>query len=78
MQVGFRNFTQLNASQLGVTGYAKNLANGKVEVVAEGDKAQLDALVDLLRKGPRYARVDSIEIDERAFTGEYKSFGIRY
>lgn len=76
--VGFRNFTQLNASQLGVTGYAKNLANGKVEVVAEGDKVQLDALVDLLRKGPRYARVDSIEIDERAFTGEYKSFGIRY
>ncbi len=76
--VGFRNFTQLNASQLGVTGYAKNLANGKVEVLAEGDKAQLDALVALLRKGPRYARVDSLEIDERTFTGEYKSFGIRY
>ena len=76
--VGFRNFTQLNASQLGVTGYAKNLANGKVEVVAEGDKAQLDALVALLKKGPRYARVDSLEIDERAFTGEHKTFGIRY
>ena len=76
--VGFRNFTQLNAKQLGVSGYAKNLANGKVEVVAEGDKAQLDALVALLRKGPRYARVDSVEIDERAFTGEYTNFGIRY
>ena len=76
--VGFRNFTQLNAQQLGVNGYAKNLANGKVEVVAEGDKAQLDALIALLKKGPRYARVDAIEIDERAFTGEYKNFGIRY
>lgn len=76
--VGFRNFTQLNAEQLGISGYAKNLPNGKVEVVAEGDKAQLDGLVDLLRKGPRYARVDSLEIDERPFTGEYKSFGIRY
>ena len=76
--VGFRNFTQRNATQLGVNGYAKNLANGKVEVVAEADKAQLDALVALLRQGPRYARVDSLEIDERPFTGEYKSFGIRY
>ena len=76
--VGFRNFTQLNATQIGVNGYAKNLANGKVEVVAEGDKSQLYALLELLRKGPRYARVDSIEIDARDFTGEYKSFGIRY
>ncbi len=76
--VGFRNFTQLNAKQLGVNGYVKNLLNGKVEVVAEGDKAQLDALVASLKKGPRYARVDAIEIDKRAFTGEYKTFGIRY
>lgn len=76
--VGFRNFTQLNARQLGINGYAKNLPNGTVEVVAEGDKAQLDTLVALLKKGPRYARVDSLEIDERSFTGEYESFGIRY
>lgn len=76
--VGFRNFTQLNARQLGINGYAKNLPNGTVEVVAEGDKARLDTLVALLKKGPRYARVDSLEIDERSFTGEYKSFGIRY
>ena len=76
--VGFRNFTQLNARQLGINGYAKNLPNGTVEVVAEGDKAQLDTLVALLKKGPRYARVDSLDIDERSFTGEYESFGIRY
>lgn len=76
--VGFRNFTQLNATPLGINGYAKNLPNGTVEVVAEGDKSQLDALVALLKKGPRYARVDSLEIDERPFTGEYKTFGIRY
>ena len=76
--VGFRNFTQLNAKQLGINGYAKNLPNGTVEVVAEGDKAQLDALVVLLKKGPRFARVDSLNVDERPFTGEYKAFGIRY
>ena len=76
--VGFRNFTQMNAKQLGINGYAKNLPNGKVEVVAEGDKAQLDALIALLEKGPRYARVDSLEVKENPFTGEYKTFGIRY
>lgn len=76
--VGFRNFTQLNAKQLGINGYAKNLPNGTVEVVAEGDKAQLDALVALLQEGPRFARVDSLTTDERPFTGEYKTFGIRY
>ena len=76
--VGFRNFTQRNAQQLGVNGYAKNLPNGKVEVVAEGDKSQLDALIALLKVGPRYARVDSLHVDERPFTGEYKTFGIRY
>ena len=76
--VGFRNFTQMNAKQLGINGYAKNLPNGKVEVVAEGNKSQLDALVALLKKGPRFARVDSLEVDEHPFTGEYKTFGIRY
>ena len=76
--VGFRNFTQMNAKRLGINGYAKNLPNGKVEVVAEGDKAQLDALVAFLKKGPRFARVDSLDVDERPFTGEYKTFGIRY
>ncbi|MCY4566897.1 MAG: acylphosphatase [Candidatus Poribacteria bacterium] len=76
--VGFRNFTQMNAKQLGINGYAKNLPNGKVEVVAEGDKSQLDALIALLKVGPRYARVDSLHVDERPFTAEYKTFGIRY
>ena len=76
--VGFRNFTQRNARELGVNGYAKNLPNGKVEVVAEGDKMQIETLLAFLKKGPRYARVDAIEIEERPFTGDYETFGIRY
>lgn len=76
--VGFRNFTQMNAKQLGINGYAKNLPNGQVEVVAEGDKSQLDALVAFLKKGPRFARVDFLNVEEHPFTGEYKTFGIRY
>ena len=76
--VGFRNFTQMNAKQLGINGYAKNLPNGQVEVVAEGDKSQLYALVAFLKKGPRFARVDFLNTEERPFTGGYKTFDIRY
>ncbi len=76
--VGFRNFTRRNARTLGVSGYAKNLANGKVEVVAEADKMQLDALVALLWQGPRTSKVDDIKIEERPITGEYKTFDVRY
>ena len=63
--VGFRNFTRTNARQIGVNGYAKNLANGKVEVVAEGEKLKLNALIEKLQQGPRSSRVDDIDIVER-------------
>ena len=76
--VGFRNFTKRNASELGIKGYAKNLANGKVEVVAEGDKLQLNALIKVLKQGPRASRVDNLKVEERDFKDEYKSFGIRF
>ncbi|MCY4401027.1 MAG: YdjY domain-containing protein [Candidatus Poribacteria bacterium] len=76
--VGFRNFTQRNANQLGINGYAKNLANGKVEVVAVGDKLYLNELIKKLWQGPRSSKVDDIIIEERAITGEFKSFGVRY
>ena len=75
--VGFRDFTQFNANQLGIKGYAKNLANGKVEVVAEGEKLQLSELVKKLWQGPRSSKVEDVNIEERAFTGEFKSFGRR-
>ena len=76
--VGFRNFTQRNARQLEIKGYAKNLANGKVEVVAEGEKLKLNTLIEKLQEGPRTSRVDDIKIEERKFSGEYESFGVRF
>lgn len=75
--VFFRKFTQENAKQLGINGYAKNLKNGKVEVVAEGDKLQLDALIKKIRQGSPASRVEDVKIEERAFTGDYKSFNIK-
>ena len=76
--VGFRAFTRRNATELGIRGYAKNLPNGKVEVVAEGDKGTLDGLLMAVRKGPSAARVSDVKIEERPFSGTYKAFDIKY
>ena len=76
--VGFRYFTQQNATKLGVHGYAKNLPNGKVEVVAEGDKATLDEFVKILWKGPPASRVEDVKVEARPHSGEYTAFGIKY
>ena len=59
--VFFRASTREQASRLGLRGHAINLADGRVEVVAAGDDAALDALEAWLRLGPSQARVDSVE-----------------
>ena len=62
--VCFRASTREQAKALGLRGYAKNLANGSVEVLARGDSASVDQLLEWLHQGPVMARVDSIEILE--------------
>lgn len=59
--VGFRWFVLRQAEALGLPGWAANLPDGRVEVVAKGSLAQLDRLDAQLRSGPRFARVDSVE-----------------
>ncbi len=63
--VGFRAYTRWRARELGLSGYAKNLPDGSVEVVAEGPEGNLRKLVDYLWLGP--GRVDNVEwrIDDR-------------
>lgn len=59
--VGFRYGTQAQASQLGVLGYARNLDDGSVEVLAWGESEKVDALIAWLKAGgPRGARVDRV------------------
>lgn len=59
--VWFRASTREQARALGLRGYARNLADGRVEVLAAGDDAAIDALADWLRQGPPNARVDAVE-----------------
>jgi acylphosphatase len=59
--VFFRASTREQALKLGLRGYAKNLPDGRVEALAEGDASALDALERWLRVGPPMARVESVE-----------------
>lgn len=60
--VGFRWYVARHARGLGLAGYARNLPDGRVEVVATGgDAAAMARLEELLRAGPAHARVDSVE-----------------
>ena len=55
-RVGFRWWTRSRALELGLAGYAKNLRDGRVEVVAEGEQADIDKLLALLEEQPSTAR----------------------
>jgi acylphosphatase len=61
--VFFRGSTAAEARALGLAGYARNLADGTVEIVAEGGRDALEMLAAWARRGPRAARVDQVLIE---------------
>ncbi|WP_226987046.1 acylphosphatase [Candidatus Nitrososphaera evergladensis] len=74
--VYFRQNTQLTAKEHGVTGWVRNLPDGRVEAVIEGDDAAVRKVVDWCRHGPSSARVDNIEVKHEGYTGEFASFEV--
>jgi acylphosphatase len=63
--VWFRESTRRRALELGVGGWVRNLPDGRVEALFEGDAAAVRAAVAFVREGPPMARVESLEVDER-------------
>jgi acylphosphatase len=57
----FRDFTQRKARRLGLSGWVKNLPDGRVEVCAQGEHEKLSTFAVLLKKGPFFARVEAVE-----------------
>ena len=68
--VGYRYFVRRAAASLGITGYAKNLADGSVEVVAEGPDDRLADLEGRLREGPDFAQVSGLDREAIAPRGD--------
>ncbi|MEW6567565.1 MAG: acylphosphatase [Chloroflexota bacterium] len=76
--VGFRYYTIEVASDLGLTGWVRNLKDGSVEAVAEGERAQLDRWLAALQLGRSGAQVTRVEAEWQAPSGEFRSFSLQH
>ena len=75
--VGFRWFAHDAAAREGLHGWVRNLANGSVEVVVEGDAESVERLEIAVRRGPPSARVERFDVEETAPAGRITGFEIR-
>jgi acylphosphatase len=76
--VFFRAETSRAAQLYGVTGWVRNLSDGTVEAVVEGDRVDVDSLINWCKKGPPIASVDDVRVNWQAYQGEFKDFRVRY
>jgi acylphosphatase len=78
--VYFRHSTRQEAERLGIAGYAQNLPDGSVDVLARGTAQAVEDLLRWLHRGPRSARVDSVEelsVDSEQHLGSAPAFEVR-
>jgi acylphosphatase len=76
--VFFRSNTKRMADMLGVKGWVKNLPDGRVEAVFEGEKEAVASMVEWCHKGPPDAVVEHVEVIWEEYKGEFKDFRIIY
>jgi acylphosphatase len=74
--VGFRWFAQETATREGVTGWVRNLPDGRVEAYVEGEAEAVERVERALRRGPGGARVDHVDVQIDEPSGAYKNFSI--
>ncbi len=75
--VNFRAATQRYVQPLGIEGFVRNLPDGRVEAVFEGDDASVQQAIDWCHTGPPAAHVDRVDVDWQAPTSEFSGFAIR-
>ena len=76
--VAFRHYTVKTALSLNLRGWVRNLDDGRVEAVFDGDDAAVDAMLAWCRKGPSSARVTLVDANEEPSSSQYNDFSIRY
>jgi len=75
--VGFRAHVEVNAHELGVTGWVRNVGYDTVEAVAEGERGKVERLVEAMKIGPRASRVHESKVEWETVTGEFQSFDVK-
>jgi len=76
--VGFRASTAIRAKILGLKGFVRNLEDGRVEAIIEGEDKKVDKLVEWTRRGPMFAKVIDTQVMKKKYLGEFDNFKIVY
>ncbi len=76
--VYFRYHAAENAAGLGLAGWVRNLRDGRVEMILEGEKTRVDQMIEWCRKGPPGASVRSVDVIPEEYAGEFTTFEIRH
>lgn len=76
--VFFRWETREQALKRNVKGWVRNLPDGRVEAVFEGEKGDVERMVEFCRRGPPGAKVSNVEVEWEEYKGEHEDFEIRY
>ena len=74
----FRSSVEEQALPAGVTGWVRNLPDGRVEAVLEGEEDAVGRVIAFCHRGPPYARVDRVEIRDEEYRGDLRGFTVRY
>jgi acylphosphatase len=75
--VNYRWFTLDTAANLGLTGWVRNLPDGRVEAEIEGEKVVVERMIEAMRVGPRVAQVTDLEVNEQPYQNRYRDFQVR-
>jgi len=76
--VFFRAETQRTAKGFNLTGWVRNMADGRVEAVLEGEDANVDNMIKWCHIGPSAARVEEVLTEEEPYIGEFRDFSVKY
>ncbi len=74
--VGFRYYVHRHATSLGLTGFAKNLYDGSVEIEVEGERSSIEEFIRLVKVGPRSAQVTDLKLEWKDVGHQFQHFEI--
>jgi acylphosphatase len=76
--VFFRAFTREKAREIGVKGWVRNLPDGRVEALFEGDKTAIHRLLGTLKTGPSYSRTEDVSVKYETYKNEFSDFQVKH
>lgn len=76
--VGYRFYATRVARRLGLKGWIRNLRDGTVDAIVEGESDAIDEWIEEIREGPRYAEVTKIEQESKSYQGKFGEFDVKF